>query len=71
MSDCIAGYSRSLIFSQIQSDRSNIGAGSRGYAMQQGIFILFILGNAKIAGMTHDAHLTGLKYNIVCIGFIS
>ena len=25
----------------------------------------FILGNAKIAGMAHDANLTGLKYNIV------
>ena len=24
-----------------------------------------IPGNAKIAGMVHDAHLTGLRYNIV------
>ncbi|KAF8693162.1 hypothetical protein AX14_002310, partial [Amanita brunnescens Koide BX004] len=27
------------------------------------------IGNAKIAGMVRDAHLTGLKYNIVCIGY--
>ena len=33
--------------------------------MWRATFTPFILGNAKIAGMADDAHLTGLKYNIV------
>ena len=69
---CIAGHPCCfLIFSLIQSDRSNIGTTSHRLliAMRQRIFISSILGNAKIAGMVRDAHLTGLKYNIVCIGY--
>lgn len=33
--------------------------------MWRATFTPFIIGNAKIAGMADDAHLTGLKYNIV------
>lgn len=39
--------------------------------MKQGILISFILGNAKIAGMVQDAHLKGLRFNIVCVQFRS
>ena len=46
------------------SDRTNIGTHDILKSLLGGVDIVVGTGNAKVAGLTADLHLTGLQYNL-------